>query len=51
MKHNILPKDPVLTPQSGHAGLWTVLTVISVIIRVILRLADRDNDNFGTRRD
>ena len=51
MKHNILPKDPVLTPQSGHAGLWTVLTVISVIIRVILTLADRDNDNFRERRD
>ncbi len=51
MKHNILPKDPVLTPQSGHAGLWTVLTVISVIIRVILKLADRDNDNFRERRD
>ena len=51
MKHNILPKDPVLTPQSGHAGLWTVLTVISVIIRVILRLTDRDDDSFRERRD
>ncbi len=51
MKHNILPKDPVLTPQSGHAGLWTVLTVISVIIRVILKLADRDDDSFRERRD
>ena len=51
MKHNILPKDPVLTPQSGHAGLWTVLTVISVIIRVILRLTDRDDDGFRERRD
>lgn len=48
MKHNILPKSPLSTPRP-HTGFWGVLTVIGLIIRVVLQLADHNETDFWKR--
>lgn len=50
MKLSILPKSP-LQISRPHPGLWGVLTVIGLIIRVALKLADHYHDYYNGRRD
>lgn len=50
MKHSILPKSPLSTPQP-HSGIWGVLTVIGLIIRVALKLVDHYHEYYNGRRD
>ncbi len=50
MKHSILPKSPLSTPQP-HTGVWGVLTIIGLIIRVVLQLADHANNLYDDRRE
>lgn len=50
MKHSILPKSPLSTPQP-RAGIWGVLTVIGLIIRVVLQLADHANNLYDDWRE
>ncbi len=51
MKNTILPKKPLQTPQAGHSTLWSILSVVGLIIRIIVSLTDRSDDSFGERRD
>lgn len=50
MKFSILPKSPLSTPQP-HTGVLGVLTIIGLIIRVVLQLADHANNLYDDRRE
>ena len=51
MKNSILPRNPLQTPQAGHSTFWSILSVVGLIIRIIVSLAERSDDTFSERGD